>query len=78
MIVFLAAAAAANNLRPLYNVRDRLDWDSHVAKLFQEGPLAFYRQYRMGYASFVKLCSLVVTEVSSVNLLVFHLVVDHK
>ncbi len=55
MIVFLAAS----NLQPLYNVCDQLDWDSHVAKLFQEGPLAFYCQYRMGYASFVKLCSLV-------------------
>ncbi len=57
MILFLAPTATAKNLRPLYNVRERMDWDAHAAKLFRETPLAFYREYRMGYASFLKLCS---------------------
>ena len=59
-ILLLGAAAAADStLRPSCHARDRLDWDAHVAKLFDEGPLAFYSQYRMGYSSFVKLCLLI-------------------
>lgn len=56
-IIFLAAAVDTKR-RTSFFVRDRLAWDEHVAKLFAEGPTAFYQQYRMEYASFVKLCSL--------------------
>ncbi len=60
MMIFMGAAAAVDSMyRPSCHARDQLNWDVHVAKLFKEGPLAFYSQYRMVYLSFVKLCVLI-------------------
>ena len=63
-IVILAAAAASSSShsptkrrRPNFFVRERIEWDAHVAALVEEGPHAFPRMYRMSYESFVKLCS---------------------
>ena len=42
----------------------RLEWDLHVTHLLEEGPNAFSRLYRMEYASFVKLCGLIMPFVS--------------
>ena len=39
-------------------VRDRIEWDQHVAALQQEGKGSFRRLYRMELESFVKLCSI--------------------
>lgn len=39
-------------------VRDRIEWNEHVAALQQEGKGSFRRLYRMEYESFVKLCAL--------------------
>jgi hypothetical protein len=58
ILSFVCTAAAESSLRRSAHVRERLHWDSHVAKLFDEGPLAFYRQYRMEHSSFMKLCNL--------------------
>lgn len=65
-IVVLASAAVALSAsdetphkrhRPNFYVRDRLEWDLHVANLIDEGPHAFPRMYRMSHEAFVKLCS---------------------
>jgi DDE superfamily endonuclease len=56
--IFVCAAAAESSLRQSAVVRERLDWDSHVAKLLDEGSLSFHRQYRMELSSFIKLCNL--------------------
>jgi len=56
-ILFLAAAEESKSRSSCY-VRDRLAWDDHVTKLFEEGPTVFYHNYRMEHSSFVKLCSL--------------------
>lgn len=42
-----------------YCVRDRLEWESHVKKLMEEGPNAFSRLYRIEYDSFKKLCTMI-------------------
>ena len=57
-IILFLAAASENRHRARCYVRDRLDWNNHVATLFEEGQMEFYHQYRMEYASFVRLCSL--------------------
>jgi hypothetical protein len=57
-ILFVLAAASDDHRRSSCFVRDRLVWNAHVAKLFQEGPTAFYQQYRMEHSSFMKLCSM--------------------
>jgi hypothetical protein len=66
-VVALASAAVASSLsddttprkrqRPSFFVRDRIEWDLHVAELIDEGPHAFPRMYRMSHEAFVKLCS---------------------
>ena len=40
-------------------VRNRLEWESHVTQLMEEGPNAFAQLYRMQHESFVKLCGLI-------------------
>jgi hypothetical protein len=39
-------------------VRDRLEWEEHVASLQREGNGSFQRMYRMDVESFAKLCSM--------------------
>ena len=58
MLLLFAAATGDDHPRPSFYVRDRLEWDTHVAKLFNEGPHSFSQLYCMEYGSFVKLCSL--------------------
>jgi hypothetical protein len=54
----LVTAAASNEERVLYHVRDRMVWNEHVADLLEEGPLAFTQYYRMSLESFNRLCLL--------------------
>ena len=64
---FLVIAAATTTwlsqqhtttIRKFY-VRDRMEWERHVATLEKESPLAFNSMYRMSFASFMKLVGLV-------------------
>ena len=44
--------------RASFYVRDRLEWETHVAQLAEEGPQAFSRMYRLQPQTFAKLCSI--------------------
>ena len=44
--------------RASFYVRDRLEWETHVAQLAEEGPQAFLRMYRLQPQTFTKLCSI--------------------
>ena len=55
--LLLSAAADSSKRRHSYYVRDRIEWDAHVAELEQEPEGAFYECYRMEPESFTKLCS---------------------
>jgi len=57
LLIFLAAISNDYTSRKTYYVRDRIEWDAHVAKLNFESPKAFLQMYRMDLASFNKLCS---------------------
>jgi hypothetical protein len=59
VLLLSALPHALNNSRQSFYVRNRLEWNAHVSELFDEGPLAFYKLYRMDFASFNKLCSLI-------------------
>jgi len=39
---FLATAAATDKLHPSCYFRNRLNWDVHVANIFQKADMAFY------------------------------------
>ena len=45
--------------RASFYVRERLEWDAHVAELAEEGPQAFSRLYRVQPQTFATLCSLI-------------------
>jgi hypothetical protein len=73
-VLFLASLCSASGSHKVLGsksevfVRDRLEWDEHVAALQQEGNGSFRRMYRMDVESFVKLCSMLEP----------HLCVDEK
>jgi len=41
--------------RPIFNIRERSDWEKHIRELAVEGPEAFPKMYRMEYSTFMKL-----------------------
>jgi len=57
LLLFLAAMASHVHSRPNYYVRNRIEWNTHVAELHMESPQAFYQLYRMNLESFNRLCS---------------------
>lgn len=59
-IVFAAAAEEESSRNPpaSFHVRDRLEWEEHVAQLMLEGESSFSRMYRMSYESFQELARL--------------------
>lgn len=59
LLLLRAAATKSKNSAPraFFYVRDRLEWETHVAGLLLEAG-AFLRLYRMQHSSFLKLCSL--------------------
>jgi DDE superfamily endonuclease len=59
LLVMILASVPLEKKRASFYVRNRLEWDSHVAQLEQEGPYACLAMYRMDLQSFTKLCSLV-------------------
>ncbi len=56
--IFWAAAGESHHRSSCY-VRDQFKCKYHVAKMFKEGPMAFYHQYHMEHGSFMNLCSLI-------------------
>jgi DDE superfamily endonuclease len=63
-LMLILTLIATNNPRLSFFVRNRMEYDSHVEQLFSEGPSAFRNLYRMGHASFHKLCKLIDAHVS--------------
>jgi hypothetical protein len=59
LLVMILASVPLEKKRASFHVRDRLEWDRHVAQLENEGPRAFLALYRMDHQSITKLCSLV-------------------
>ena len=57
LLLCLAASSEETVPRASYHVRDRIEWDAHVAELSLEDN-AFSSLYRMELVSFNKLCSL--------------------
>jgi DDE superfamily endonuclease len=58
MIIAAVISTASKKQRISFFVRDRIEWEDHVAKLLSEGESAFARMYRMSHGSFTKLCSI--------------------
>lgn len=57
LLLLACLAAQYSTPRPQFYVRNRLEWNAHVAELHQESPQAFRQLYRMSLQSFNKLCS---------------------
>ena len=55
----VSGKAQCRQHRESYYVRERLEWDAHVAQLAEEGPHAFSRLYRIEPDSFAKLCTII-------------------
>jgi hypothetical protein len=62
--MLLLTLIATNNPCLSFIVRDQMEYHYHVEHIFQEGPSAFSNLYRMGNASFHKLCTLIDAHVS--------------
>ncbi len=50
IILFLATAAENHYCSSCY-VRDRLEWDNHLATLFEQGPMALYHQLHYAWVA---------------------------
>jgi hypothetical protein len=59
MIIAAVATTAPTKQRISFFVRDRIEWEEHVAKVVSEGESAFARLYRMSHGSFTKLCNII-------------------
>jgi len=49
--------------RPTFYLRNIMEWERHIAELTAEGNDAFQQIYRMEYSSFLKLCTIISTQV---------------
>ena len=58
-VSYCVSAGEEAGERASFYVRDRLEWSQHVQQLMSESGDAFSRVYRMKYASFNKLCSII-------------------
>ena len=57
LLIFLAALRPSGTVRERFYVRNRIEWDDHVAELQMESPQAFSQLYRMNLRTFNELCS---------------------
>ena len=55
----IVAISTTINQRSEAYTRDRITWQEHLQELFDEGPTAFARMYRMKYESFNKLLKII-------------------
>ena len=57
--ITIVAISTTINQRSESYTRDRITWQEHIQELFDKGPTAFARMYRMKYESFNKLLKII-------------------
>ena len=57
--ITIVAISTTINQRSESYTHDRITWQEHIKELFDEGPTAFARMYRMKYESFNKLLKII-------------------